>query len=61
MARGNMYLTDIEVRACLAAIESMLEHLPSVELVPLIDQEDTRRDRATYELLHAKLARHAKT
>lgn len=58
MPRGNMYLSELEVRLCLSAIDSMLEHLPPVELVPLVDQSDTRRDRAAYELLHAKLAQH---
>lgn len=53
-----MYLSEDEVRSCLAAIDTMLEGLPTGDNVPEIDREDATRDRAEYELLRIKLAKH---
>jgi hypothetical protein len=53
-----MYLSENEVRSCLAAIDAMLDVLPTGDNVPEVDREDATRDRAEYELLRIKLGKH---
>lgn len=55
MVRGNVYFSKNEVELLIAAVDSMLEALPTVDNVPAIDQADALRDRADYEQLRVKL------
>ena len=61
MPRGNGYLSQTEVRCICAAIDSMLEHLPTGEDVQPIDRRDAERDRREFEALRAKLDSHHNT
>lgn len=58
MPRGNLYLSKLETKLCLGAVEAMLESLPAGEVVPDVDRKDAERDRLAYEALRQKLADH---
>jgi hypothetical protein len=57
MGRGNTYFRDSEISALLAAVDAMLDGLPTGDNVPEVDRADATRDRAEYELLRVKLER----
>lgn len=58
MPRGNMYLSNDEVRTVLAAVDSMLDTLPTGDQVPEVDRLDAENDRASYVQLRIKLQAH---
>jgi hypothetical protein len=53
--KRNIYLSDGELRTILAAVDAMLDTLPSGDDVPEVDRADAERDRADYVLLRAKI------
>ena len=59
MGRGNIYLKDKEVWLVVTACDAMLDVLPDADVVPEVDREDARRDRASYESLRSKIIAHA--
>jgi hypothetical protein len=53
-----MYLKDQETELLIAAIDCMLESLPTKDNVPEVDAIDAERDRLAYFLLRNKLLRY---
>lgn len=58
MPRGNIYLSSLETRLIISALDSMLEHLPTGDEVPDIDRVEAERDRGSIGSLRMKLEAH---
>lgn len=61
MRKGNLYLSDEEVRLVLGAVDSILEALPVGDEVPEVDRADAERDRGAYQALRLKIEKHGGT
>ncbi len=61
MRKGNLYLSDEEVRLVLGAIDATLEALPVGDGVPEIDRADAERDRGSFQALRLKIEKHGGT